>query len=344
MFRGKSGVCHISITEQAYLCHDMPFGLAYWNLVQRSVSSRKTGAYMTSQLTSKQRREIARDISYASSAKSKAGRAFIRVTENVTGRINLIRRAKGYEADVAEGQNFWQVVAERYGLSLQVTGGSLDNIPKTGPLIVIANHPYGILDGLMMGNILSQTRGDFRILANRVFNRAEDLDRVILPVSFDQTKQAMALNLKTRKTALDYLAQGGAIGIFPGGTVSTSAKPFSDPLDPNWRAFTARMIAKSGATVVPVYFEGANSRLFQLASRVHSNLRTALLIKEFRSRIDHPVKLVVGNPVDPAELASRSKDSRVMMRYLREQTYALGPDVQNPCEVGYEFEDRYKDS
>ena len=187
----------------------------------------------------------------------------IRTVENATGRLRLIKRAAGYHDDVARGEDFWEVMVRRYGLSLDVVGGALANIPADGPLVVVANHPYGILDGLMLGHILSQRRaGEFRILAHRVFRKAEDLDRVILPISFDETKEAVALNLETRKAALSYLAEGGAIGVFPGGTVSTSLKPFSRPMDPGWRSFTAKMIAKSGATVVPIYFDGANSRLF----------------------------------------------------------------------------------
>ncbi|MGV6840182.1 MAG: lysophospholipid acyltransferase family protein [Planktomarina sp.] len=297
---------------------------------------------MNAPLSKKEQRQVAREISYASSASTRGGRALIRVMENATGRIGLIRRAQGYEAEVAQGRDFWQVIVERYGLDLKVTGGSLENIPKRGPLILIANHPYGILDGLMMGHILSMVRGDFRILAHRVFRKAQDLDRVILPVSFDETKDAVKLNLETRKTALEYLAQGGAIGIFPGGTVSTAAKPFARPMDPGWRSFTAKMVAKSGATVVPVYFEGANSRLFQVASHLHQTLRMALLIKEFKSKIDTPVRVRVGDPIDPALLAQHAKDPKAMMRFLREATYALGPKDVNPREIGFEFEDKYK--
>ena len=165
------------------------------------------------------RKHIARDISYAHSASTRGGRVVIRLMENSTGRLRLIKRAEGYEKEVANGRDFWSVMVERYGLTLNVTGGALSNIPEDGPLILIANHPYGILDGLMMGHILSETRGDFRILANRVFRKAEDLNRTILPISFDETKEAMKLNLETRKTALTYLSEGGAIGVFPGGTV-----------------------------------------------------------------------------------------------------------------------------
>ncbi|HKL64988.1 MAG TPA: lysophospholipid acyltransferase family protein, partial [Roseovarius sp.] len=207
-----------------------------------------------------------------------------------------------------------------------------------GPMILIANHPYGILDGLMMGHILRRTRGDFRILAHKVFRKAEDLNRVILPISFDETREAVALNLATRKTALSYLGQGGAIGIFPGGTVSTSAKPLSRPLDPGWRGFTARMIAKSDATVVPVYFDGHNSRLFQLASHLHYTLRMSLLIKEFKARVDSPVRVVVGNPIPRAALGRFAGDTKSLMAFLRQRTYELSPDPTAACEIGFEFD------
>jgi putative hemolysin len=162
------------------------------------------------------RRDTTQEISYASSARSRGGRVLIRAMENATGRLSLIRRAEGYEHDLAQGRSFWQVIPERYGLSLDVVGGTLADIPASGPLILIANHPYGILDGLMMGHLLDRLRGDFRILANSVFRRAEVLNRAILPISFDETKEAMKLNLETRARALSWLGQGGAIGVFPG--------------------------------------------------------------------------------------------------------------------------------
>ncbi len=288
-------------------------------------------------------RQVARDISYAYSAQTRGGRAVIRVLENATGRLNLIRRAAGYEDDVARGEDFWKVMVDRYGLSMDVVGGSLANIPKSGPLVMIANHPYGILDGLMMGHLLSEARGgDFRILAHKIFRKAEDLDRVILPISFDETKEAMALNVETRKTALSYLAGGGAIGVFPGGTVSTSLKPFSRPMDPGWRSFTAKMIAKSDATVLPVFFDGANSRMFQVASHLHYTLRMSLLINEFRRRVDEPVRLVIGQPIPREEIDAFKGHPKAMMDFLRAKTYALSPKPLASTDYGFEFEDRHK--
>ena len=194
----------------------------------------------------------------------------------------------------------------------------------------------------MMGHILSTVRGDFRILAHQVFRKAEDLNRIILPISFDESKEAVKLNIKTRKVALDYLADGGAIGIFPGGTVSTAAKPFAKPMDPGWRGFTARMVAKSNATVVPVFFEGHTSRLFQIASHMHYTLRMGLLIREFRERVDTPVKVVVGDPIGRDVLDPMAKDSKQMMDFLRKATYELAPGPVKSFDLGYEFEDKHR--
>ena len=285
-------------------------------------------------------RNVTQDISYAHSAESRGGRAVIRLMENTTGRLSLIRRARGYEQEVAAGRDFFEVMVARYGLSLDIRRGNLGAIPAEGPLIVIANHPYGILDGLMMGHLLQQARGDFRILANSVFRKAREVERIVLPISFEDNRAAQEQNILTRKIALDYLREGGVIGIFPGGTVSTAARPFSKPMDPGWRSFTARMIAKSGARVLPIYFHGHTSRLFQIASHMHVTLRMGLLITEFGKRVDTPVGVSIGDPIDPQQLAPFAQNSKAMMDFLRKATYELSQDPEKSFDLGYEFEER----
>ncbi len=290
-----------------------------------------------------QKNRVVRDISYAHSAASKSGRAVIRVMENTTGRLRLIRKARGYEQEVAEGADFWRVMTDRYKLRLNVIGGALENIPETGPLIIVSNHPYGILDGLMMGRILSERRGgDFKILANSVFRKSEDLKRVILPVSFDETKEAARQNLETRKEALRYLGEGGAMGVFPGGTVSTSARPFGKPFDPQWRNFTAKMVTKSNATVVPIFFEGSNSRMFQLASHLHVTLRMGMYIREFKTRVGSDVRVVIGEPIPAEQLNAHKADSKSCMDFLRKATYDLSPKPLPANVFGHEFDAKYK--
>jgi putative hemolysin len=240
---------------------------------------------------------------------------------------------------VAAGRDFWEVMVERYALSLEIVRGSLNNVPKDGPVVVISNHPYGILDGLMLGHILSATRGDFRILAHNVFRKASELENVILPIRFDNAREATQVNLATRQAALSYLGDSGCIGIFPGGTVSTSLKPFGRPMDPCWRRFTARLIARSNAQVVPVFFEGHNSRLFQIASHLSETLRCALLVNEFKIRVGEPVKVSVGEPIGRSVLQRFSGDAHAMVDFLRTETYRLSPSPIRDFSYGYEFEE-----
>jgi len=278
-----------------------------------------------------------REISYAVTAKSRKGRVLIRSIENTTGRLRLIHRARGYDKDINEENNFWDVVTRRYGLSLEVIAGSLSNIPAEGPVVVISNHPYGILDGLMMGKILSTARTDFRIMAHKVFAKADEISSSILPISFDGTREAMVMNLKTRKEALIYINQGGAVGVFPGGSVSSPQRMFSRPMDPEWGTFSAKMISQSKAAVVPVFFEGFNSRRFHMAGRMSRTLRTALLVNEFKRRINKPVKIAVGQPLNRDELDAYAKDSRGLMDFLRDATYDLSSKPINTNEYGREF-------
>ncbi|RYH03010.1 acyltransferase [Salipiger sp. IMCC34102] len=288
-------------------------------------------------------REVVKRLSYAHSTPHRGGRAMIRLIENATGRIGLIRRGRDYARAKTEGSDMWSAITARYGLSLDLASGTLSNIPAQGPVIVVANHPYGILDGLMMGRILAAGRaGEVRIMASHIFCDAPDLRDVILPIDFSETPSAVRANLQTRAAAIDQLGRGGVIGIFPGGTVSTAPRPFGTPMDPTWRNFTAKMIARSDATVVPIYFDGANSRLFQIASHIHYNLRVGLLIREFRTRIDRPVRVCIGDPIPNAAFHRFAGDAKGCMDFLRKATYDLSPGPVDAFALGHEFEAKYK--
>jgi len=285
---------------------------------------------------------IAKDISYASAASSRGSRTVVRLLENATGRIGLIRRAHGYEREIESGADFWEVMCRRFEIGIEVIGGSFDTVPTHGPIVIVANHPYGLLDGLALGRILSDRRhGDFKVMAHSIFGRAPELERHLLPIDFSETREAAERNLATRAEALRYLGNGGAIGIFPGGTVSTAARAFDQPLDPVWRSFTAKLIARTDATVIPIYFDGHTSRLFQVASHLHYSLRLGLLIREFRSRVGTSVRVVVGEPVPRARLAAFGSDARALMEDLRRTTYALSPRPVPQGALGHEFEERH---
>ena len=285
---------------------------------------------------------LLRDISYAPSARSKPAQAFIRTIENVTGRRHLLKRARASIEAQEETRDFWRAMMRAYGLQVELVKGSLDFIPERGPLVVIANHPFGILDGLVMGYLLDGLRRDFRIMAHSAFQAAPEVARHILPIDFSGTQAAEKANLKTRSDAITYLRSGGTVGIFPGGTVSTAQRPFQRASDPQWRLFSARMIQRSGATVVPIWFDGANSRLFQLASHLNYTLRMALLIREFKARVNRPVRMSIGRPIGPDLLARFQGQPKEMMDFLRAATYGMADTPLDPMQLGYEFEGAYR--
>ena len=282
------------------------------------------------------------DVSYAHSAQSKLGRAIIRCLENATGRSALLSRSPNLRTNMHSIQNLWHSIMEGYGVTIDVMQGELGDIPADQPFIVVANHPYGILDGLVMGSVLAQSGANFKIIANDIFNKAQEISDKILPISFKNTREAISLNLRTRKNAITHLSHGGAIGIFPGGTVSTSSKLFSQPADPAWRSFTAKMIFKSNALVVPIFFDGNTSRIFQLASHLHPNIRAGLLLREFKLRLDKPVRIVIGKPIPRCRMDLFKNDSRKIMDFLRLETYKLSPNKNQTVEYGYEFEHKHR--
>ena len=282
------------------------------------------------------------DVSYAHSAQSKLGRAIIRCLENATGRSALLSRSPNLRTNVHSTQNLWHSIMEGYGVTIDIMQGELGDIPVDQPFIVVANHPYGILDGLVMGSVLAQSGTNFKIIANDIFNKAREISDKILPISFKNTREAISLNLRTRKNAITHLSHGGAIGIFPGGTVSTSSKLFSQPADPSWRSFTAKMIFKSNALVVPIFFDGNTSRIFQLASHLHPNIRAGLLLREFKLRLDKPVRIVIGKPIPRCRMDLFKNDSRKIMDFLRLETYKLSPNKNQTFEYGYEFEHKHR--
>ena len=282
------------------------------------------------------------DVSYAHSAQSRLGRAIIRCLENATGRSALLSRSPNLRTNMHSIQNLWHSIMEGYGVTIDIMQGELGDIPVDQPFIVVANHPYGILDGLVMGSVLAQSGANFKIIANDIFNKAREISDKILPISFKNTREAISLNLRTRKNAITHLSHGGAIGIFPGGTVSTSSKLFSQPADPAWRSFTAKMIFKSNALVVPIFFDGNTSRIFQLASHLHPNIRAGLLLREFKLRLDKPVRIVIGKPIPRCRMDLFKDDSRKIMDFLRLETYKLSPNKNQTFEYGYEFEHKHR--
>lgn len=262
----------------------------------------------------------ASDFTYASPEDAPWRRALIHAIEQLTGKPRLWRLYSDYCRGPA-AENFFIEAVERLALTVGVNDRDLSRIPREGPLVVVANHPFGVIDGIVMGYLISLVRRDFRILVNSVLYRLPELHRFLLPIDFAETREALRTNIKTRRQALDDLAAGRCIAIFPGGTVSTAKPPNGVAVDPEWKPFVGRLVQESRATVVPIFFEGQNSRLFQWASLVSMTLRLSLLFREVVNKIDSEVPLRIGTPLAFDDLAG-FEDRRRLTEYLRTLTYA----------------------
>lgn len=281
-----------------------------------------------------------RELTYATSAKSRAGRAVVRTIENLTGRRRLLRALQDYQSELGGARTFWEVMWDRFDLKLELPGAGLANIPSEGPVVCVANHPYGIVDGLALGMVLSKARGrDFKMLANQWLVPAPEIMGNILPVERDETREAMRVNLATRRAALAELKGGGCIGVFPAGTIAAGRKIYKRrAFDPSWKTFTASMIGLGRATVVPMFFEGQNSRAFQIASHINPTLRLSLLINEFRNRVGDTIRLVIGEPIPFEELKPQLAEPGALMAHLRRRTYTLSESFFDELTAGKPWE------
>lgn len=222
----------------------------------------------------------------------------------------------------------WSQALQHLEIAPDYDPARLRAIPAEGPLVVIANHPFGIADGLMLGQLLAAVRPAFSILVNHVLcGHDPRIERHLLPVDFGEDKAALQTNLRTRQEAIARLSRGEAIGIFPSGGVATAPRGWGKAEELEWKRFTARIIQLARATVVPVYFAGQNSRVFHLASRFSVTLRLGLLIYEANNKRGQRIPIAIGDPIPYADLA-HLRDRQALTDHLRAATFNLAPDAR----------------
>ena len=236
-----------------------------------------------------------------------------------TGRNKLERKYRDIRARNPKPSQAWTMILDSLEITRRYDTAHLARTPSEGPVVFISNHPFGVVDGLMLGELVNRVRPDFFVLVNEVLTREPLFRKHLLPVDFRGNREAMRTNIQTRKLAVERLQAGEAMGIFPAGGVATARSIFGPAEDLHWKRFVAKLIIQSKATVMPLYFHGQNSRLFQWASQVHVNLRLGLLLHEARNKMGQTLPISIGDPIQWEEMASYTKRQE-LLSYLRRRT------------------------
>jgi putative hemolysin len=230
---------------------------------------------------------------------------------------NLYRRARNRNCS-----SILENLLREMDIDLQVESADLQRIPKTGPVVVVSNHPYGILDGAVLGAVLSRVRPDVKVMTNFLLQSVPELEPCCIFVDPLRTPKSQQRNRAALKKSLEWLQQGGMLAVFPAGEVSHWQLPQGVVADPLWSDVAVRLIRKTGAAALPAYFCGQNSVGFQLMGMLHPRLRLAFLLQEFLQQQGREVALRIGGNIGAESIASIPED-RNATEYLRWRTYLL---------------------
>ena len=264
-------------------------------------------------------------LSYANTFTNPVQRNTIKTLELLTGKLRLLRKVRQFEKmGIPVGQPFWKQALDLLGINLLTKQSEISKIPKKGSLVITANHPHGLVDGMVLAELIGKVRTDYKILTRSLLTGVKQIDQFMIPVPFDHEEDALKKSLEMRKSAMDHLENGGVVVIFPSGKVASSETMFGDVIEGDWNPFTAKLIQKSGANVVPIFFPGSNSRIYQIANQISATLRQGLLIYEVVHAMNKPQKPLVGSLIKQDEISPWKSDPRGFMRWLRERTLSLG--------------------
>ena len=264
-------------------------------------------------------------LSYANTFTNPVQRNTIKTLELLTGKLRLLRKVRQFEKmGIPVGQPFWKQALDLLGINLLTKQSEITKIPKKGSLVITANHPHGLVDGMVIAELIGKVRTDYKILTRSLLTGVKQIDQFMIPVPFDHEEDALKKSLEMRKSAMDHLENGGVVVIFPSGKVASSETMFGDVVEGDWNPFTAKLIQKSGANVVPIFFPGSNSRIYQIANQISATLRQGLLIYEVVHAMNKPQKPLVGSLIKQDEISPWKSDPRGFMRWLRERTLSLG--------------------
>ncbi|MDC3150771.1 lysophospholipid acyltransferase family protein [SAR86 cluster bacterium] len=260
----------------------------------------------------------------------------IRSIEFLTGQPKLFKLYRRYQENPNLWKSFWDGCVDLLKLKISISNLDLEKIPSTGPAIVVANHPFGVLDGLVLSWLVSQKRNDFKLLVHSLLLRAPETKGNLLPIDFTGDKKALLTNLETRKKARKHISEGGCIIIFPSGTVSTTLKFYqkkAKAFDCEWKKFTSRLIKQTDPKIIPINFPGTNSLAFQIFSHISLVLRSSLLFFEIKRRINTEVEVFVGDSFKYSE-TGKDLSNDELADMLRTKTYLLDKEYSCPPPYG----------
>mgnify|MGYP001317950536 CR=1 FL=1 len=266
------------------------------------------------------------ELTYASKAEHNfAQRLIIKTIERATGKKKLEKVYKEYSEKTNDPRFFWSTVLEI--MNIKITNKSKNNlkIPQSGSLLIISNHPFGIIDGLILCALASKIRSDFKIITHETLRLIPELDQFILPIDFSGTdKTSIKKNIKTTNEARKHLINNGLLIIFPSGSVSIAKSLKTAAKDDEWKLFPAKLIHQTKTDVLPIYFEGKNGFLFHLfASKIkNQTLKYSSYIHETRRKIGKEIIIYPGNLIKYRDIKN-IKDRVELTKYLKDITYSL---------------------
>jgi putative hemolysin len=265
-----------------------------------------------------------RNLSYSTTFTNPWKVLLIKTMEWSTGKIRLLRLVRKFERKgVPKGQAFWDDTLGLMGIDLLTPEEQIARIPKTGPLVVAANHPHGLVDGMVLAGLVGKVRQDYKILTRNLLTGVEEIEQHMVPVAFPHEPDAIRKNIEMRNIAMTHLKAGGVVILFPSGSVATSKTFFGPAEESDWNPFTAKMVLRSDAKVLPIYFPGQNSRWFQIANKLSDTLRQGMLLHEVVFSLNKPQSPVVGELIEREEIDKWSDNPRGFMAWMREKTLSL---------------------
>lgn len=265
------------------------------------------------------------ELSYVSPDDPFWKRWLMRAIENLSGRRRLLPVYMRWRREFAgKSPTMMRDLLSLINCDLTIDGEWPIKVAADVPLVIVANHPFGIGDGIAILAIAEALQRPYRILINADFMRVPEIRANALPIDFSESRDAIETNINSRNEARRLLKEGVTIVVFPAGGVATADDFLGRAEELPWKTFTARLIQQAQASVLPVYFEGQNSRLFHFVSRYSLALRLSLLVSEVRNFVGKPVPVRVGRLVAFTEL-QHGRDRRALTEELFVMVQRLAP-------------------